>query len=111
MTNYFLSNGFKNILSKEYAQIIFSFIENKLKIIYRADQLNVTRSILAKSRFIKDATLTRIAKEFGACAGDFVGYFKRDKQDEPDLETIVDLNDEHFVLNSEFIESYGIIRF
>lgn len=106
----FLMNGFKTVISQRLVEIIRNWLENKLKVIYRADSI-LTHKLLGddKTNFIEvDRVINEAAKMFGINSN-AVGYLK--EQDDNDTKLVSIFKDIQKILPANLFESYGTVRF
>ncbi|MGG1618936.1 ATP/GTP-binding protein [Paenibacillus sp. NRS-1782] len=105
----FLMNGFKVMFSSKLVNIISSWLENKLTVIYRADAVQ-TISVLPnpkeKTVYIQKS-FNEAARMFGV-SSNRLGLIVNEEDSKPTRISILD--GERAVL-SEVFESYGTIRF
>ncbi|MCL2722703.1 MAG: ATP-binding protein [Treponema sp.] len=110
----FLTNGFKFIFSVKFAELIIDWFENKLKLIYRADTIEIRKEIEnpQKNHLYLENSIKEAIRLFGAKAND-IGY-KRVSDNDSNLKlcSLYNMkNGRSFIVPAEFIESYGTIRF
>lgn len=106
----FLFNGFKSIISKQFADMIMNWFSRKLITIYRSDIFEIFRPMEghAEKSIIIDKTLTEAAKAFGVCSN-AIGFRKETETNNPEMISIVKSKD--VALRSSVFESYGTLRF
>lgn len=113
-TELFLTNGFKLIISRKIAEMIVKWFENKLMIIYSANELELKRNFEedAKPGIYVEKTTNEAAKLFGLNSN-AIGYVYSDEEHKSKLCSL--LNDPNTnkkaIINSKIFESYGTIRF
>ena len=109
----FLTNGFKVLFSTKLVQIIQGWFANKLSVVYRADCLEITRTLedsnskrkVAREKFIDDA-----AKIFGVTSNELL-YYSADGGSETQLGSHIKIGKEDVIIPAETFESFGTIRF
>jgi len=107
----FLSNGFKNIVNQDLANQVIQWFSNKLHIIYRVDQSNITEKHEQGLTFNRKQKLTNLARAFGA-ETDEIGFFSTEESSIARLSSLIKVSEkDDYVLPADVFESYGTIRF
>ncbi len=109
----FLTNGYKNLINNVLINEMTNYLNNNLKVIYRADTLNVQAKINDTNKnAIIDTELSKIATEIGAFDSK-IGFVAKDHENVGDLSVFLPLSDVHPPLSIPInhFESLGTIRF
>ena len=111
----FLNSMFKTLYSKKLYDIIIKWFQDKFKIVYHADKLEVAPIISNKDndkRFYIDKDLNKAVKTFGLTSENIV-FPITDKQEQIKPLSIIDRKEkkEKVFLPAELFESFGTIRF
>lgn len=110
----FLTNGFKNIISASFTELIYNWFNNKFCVVYRSDKSNISSFIDTEQTgaIIINQTIDRAAKLFGLNSNQ-IGFIKKSDDQSIKLCSLIDggySNDKTTIL-AENYESYGTIRF
>lgn len=110
----FFNGIFKTLYSKKLYNIIIQWFQEKFKIIYRADDMEITPIIPKgnKNKFFIDKKLNKALKEFGLTS-DNIAFPILDNEEQIIPLSVVGTGKEGngVALPAEFFESYGTIRF
>lgn len=110
----FLNGIFKTLYSKKIYNIITQWFQEKFKIIYRADNMEITPIIPqgTKNKFFIDRELNKALKEFGLTS-DNIAFPILDNEEQIIPLSMVGTGKEGegIALPAEFFESFGTIRF
>lgn len=111
----FLNSMFKTLYSKKLYDIIIKWFQDKFKIVYHADKLEVAPIISNKDndkRFYIDKDLNKAVKTFGLTSEN-IAFPITDKQEQIKPLSIIDRKEkkEKVFLPAELFESFGTIRF
>lgn len=110
----FFNGIFKTLYSKKLYNIIILWFQEKFKIIYRADDMEITPIIPKdnKNKFFIDKKLNKALKEFGLTS-DSIAFPILDNEEQIIPLSMVGTGKEGngVALPAEFFESYGTIRF
>lgn len=108
----FLTNGFKQIFTPDFVNLITEWFANKFMIIYRADSMQLIKRFAdpkQKTIFIEKTT-NEAAKIFGINSN-AIGYVTNDEDHEAKLCSIFKNNQKNAAIPADIFESYGTIRF
>lgn len=110
----FLTNGFKQIFSPEFVNLITEWFSNKFMVIYRADSMQLIKrfSDSKQNAVYVEKTTNEAAKIFGINSND-IGYIINNDEHEAKLCSVFrNQNDKQsLAIPAELFESYGTIRF
>ncbi|MDD4090079.1 MAG: ATP-binding protein [Acholeplasmataceae bacterium] len=108
----FLTNGFKNIINSVLADEVVNYFLNKLKVVYRADKYQITKTFQKHEKIYFDKLLTNAAAVFGK-SGNEIGFIKRPENKGSYMASFIDFSGEKgsMFLPIEVFESLGTIRF
>lgn len=109
----FLNGLFKTLYSKKIFDIIIEWFEEKFKIIYRADNLQITPVISQDDKhknFFIDKVLNKGLKEFGLTS-DNIAFPIIDNEEQIIPLSMIEIEEKGVVLPAIFFESFGTIRF
>lgn len=111
----FLNGIFKTLYSKKIYDIIIQWFQDKFKIIYRSDRLEITPVISQKDKnkgFFIDDVLNKALREFGLTS-DSIAFPIIDNENQIIPLSMVNTGDDGkgIALPAEFFESFGTVRF
>lgn len=109
----FLTNGFKNIFSKQLVSMILNWFNEKFIVIYRSDSIQTLRKFVdpQEDTIYIEKTLTEAAKLFGVTAN-VLGYKASSNENEDAiLYSILKKGGKTAAIPSNLFESYGTMRF
>lgn len=108
----FLTNGFKNIINSVLADEVVNYFLDKLKVVYRADKYQITKTFQKHEKIYFDKLLTNAAAVFGK-SGNEIGFIKRSDNKGSYMASFIDFSEEKgsMFLPIEVFESLGTIRF
>lgn len=102
----FLMNGFRTIVSSDFAELVYDYFINYFTTIYHAD--NVAIRPIFDSKLLEDKYINEAAIEFGINSNKLV-YVKSKKADLPPVLCSIMPNKK--LVPSDLFESYGTVRF
>ena len=109
----FLTNGFKNILSPSFADMVTGWIKTKLFILYHSDAYHSSVNMNAEAPYnamLFPERLQKFINEIGLNSNK-ICFMKNNEKADPILCSIINKDKGQYpVIPSEFIESYGTVR-
>lgn len=113
ITDLFLTNGFRTIVSNKLADIILGWIQNKFIIVYNSNEVISVKKLKdeKKNYIYEERVLSEIADLFGK-GSEMMGFVKDKENQHPILCSMVK-NEKKIAaaIPAEIFESYGTYRF
>lgn len=110
----FLTNGFKLLFSRAFAEKIMNWFANKLMVVCRADSMQLIKRFIdpQKKTVYVEKTIDNAAKLFGINSNG-LGYVINEDESEAKLCSLLkdEINQKSQAITAEIFESYGTIRF
>lgn len=113
----FLSNMFRNAISKKIYDMFIEWFKEKFNIIYRSDELEILPPMpenmdRKNKKFYTDKVITKIAKNFGSVCSEIAYPISENEMDIIPLSLIdVEPKGKKAIVPSEAFESLGTVRF